>query len=56
MDPHNPILVGGLGQNEEKLGVMKMRFKRHRWACGAWMDACTHVPEAERCVLGGEED
>ena len=30
LDPNNPLLVGGLGQNEEKLGVMKMRFKRHR--------------------------
>eukprot|EP00798_Chlamydomonas_sp_ICE-L_P024730 gene24730-10366_t len=32
MNPCSPLLVGGLGQNEEKLGVMKMRFKRHRWS------------------------
>lgn len=30
-DPRIPLLVGGLGQNEEKLGYMRLRFKRHRW-------------------------
>lgn len=30
-DPAHPLLVGGLGQAEQKLGIMKMRLKRHRW-------------------------
>ncbi|KAJ9526363.1 hypothetical protein QJQ45_009839 [Haematococcus lacustris] len=30
-DPRTPLLVGGLGQNEDKMGMMKLRFKRHRW-------------------------
>ncbi|PNH00936.1 Ribosome biogenesis protein BMS1, partial [Tetrabaena socialis] len=30
-DPRRPLLVGGLGQGEEKLGMMRLRFKRHRW-------------------------
>jgi ribosome biogenesis protein BMS1 len=30
MDPRRPLLVGGLGQDEDKLGVAKLRFKRHR--------------------------
>eukprot|EP00955_Chlamydomonas_euryale_P005648 59930-Chlamydomonas_euryale.AAC.1 len=30
-DPCTPLLVGGLGQGEEKMGLMKLRFKRHRW-------------------------
>ena len=29
-DPRRPLLVGGLGQDEDKLGVTKLRFKRHR--------------------------
>ncbi len=31
LDPCTPLLMGGLGQGEEKMGVMKLRFKRHRW-------------------------
>ncbi|GLI71471.1 hypothetical protein VaNZ11_016609 [Volvox africanus] len=30
-DPQRPLLIGGLGQGEEKLGMMRLRFKRHRW-------------------------
>ncbi|KAF5838557.1 BMS1-like protein [Dunaliella salina] len=30
-DPRRPLLIGGLGQDEDKLGVTKLRFKRHRW-------------------------
>ncbi|EFJ46282.1 hypothetical protein VOLCADRAFT_62777 [Volvox carteri f. nagariensis] len=30
-DPRRPLLIGGLGQGEEKLGMMRVRFKRHRW-------------------------
>lgn len=30
-DPRVPLLVGGLGQGEDKLGFMRLRFKRHRW-------------------------
>ncbi|GIL90192.1 hypothetical protein Vretimale_16386 [Volvox reticuliferus] len=30
-DPRRPLLIGGLGQGEEKLGMMRLRFKRHRW-------------------------
>jgi hypothetical protein len=30
-DPRRPLLLGGLGQGEEKLGMMRMRLKRHRW-------------------------
>jgi len=30
-DPNNPILVGGLGQGEETVGLMQLRMKRHRW-------------------------
>ncbi len=30
-DPRRPLLVGGLGQGEEKLGMMRLRLKRHRW-------------------------
>ncbi|KXZ47518.1 hypothetical protein GPECTOR_34g677 [Gonium pectorale] len=30
-DPRRPLLVGGLGQGEEKLGCMRVRLKRHRW-------------------------
>lgn len=30
-DPNNPILLGGLGQGEETVGVMQLRVKRHRW-------------------------
>lgn len=30
LDPRNPLLIGGLGQGEEKMGTMKIRFKRHR--------------------------
>ena len=29
--PSNPVLVGGLGQGEEKVGYMHLRMKRHRW-------------------------
>jgi ribosome biogenesis protein BMS1 len=32
LDPHLPLLLGGLGQGEEKLGYMRLRFKRHRWS------------------------
>jgi ribosome biogenesis protein BMS1 len=31
LDPCTPLLLGGLGQNEEKMGLMKLRLKRHRW-------------------------
>eukprot|EP00983_Pelagomonas_calceolata_P045603 1139819-Pelagomonas_calceolata.AAC.2 len=30
-DPRRPLLIGGLGQDEDKLGVTKLRFKRHRY-------------------------
>lgn len=30
-NPCNPLLVGGLGQGEDKLGLMKLRVKKHRW-------------------------
>ena len=30
-DPRRPLLVGGLGLAEEKLGYMQFRLKRHRW-------------------------
>ena len=30
-DPAQPLLVGGLGQGEERVGLMQLRFKRHRW-------------------------
>ena len=31
-DCHRPLLIGGLGPGEEKVGCMRLRFKRHRWA------------------------
>jgi hypothetical protein len=31
-DPRRPLLLGGLGGGEERCGVMRLRFKRHR--CG----------------------
>ncbi|KIY94899.1 putative Ribosome biogeneis protein BMS1 like protein [Monoraphidium neglectum] len=30
-EPRRPLLLGGLGQGEDKAGVMRVRFKRHRW-------------------------
>ena len=30
-DPAQPLLVGGLGQGEERVGLMQLRLKRHRW-------------------------
>ncbi|KAG2495424.1 hypothetical protein HYH03_006371 [Edaphochlamys debaryana] len=30
-DPRRPLLLGGLGQGEEKLGMLRLRLKRHRW-------------------------
>ncbi len=30
-DPAQPLLVGGLGQGEERVGLMQLRMKRHRW-------------------------
>jgi ribosome biogenesis protein BMS1 len=29
--PSNPLLIGGVGQGEEKVGYMHLRLKRHRW-------------------------
>lgn len=40
LDPRNPLLIGGLGQGEEKMGTMKIRFKRHRW--GSMAQAVPH--------------
>jgi hypothetical protein len=37
-EPRRPLLLGGLGQGEDKTGVMRLRFKRHR--CG---DAPRHA-------------
>lgn len=31
-DPARPLVLGGLGQGEEKTGVMRLRLKRHRLA------------------------
>ncbi|RLN57780.1 hypothetical protein BBP00_00007349 [Phytophthora kernoviae] len=30
-DPKNPIVVGGLPNMEDTLGLVRMRFKKHRW-------------------------
>uniref|UniRef100_A0AAV1UN84 Bms1-type G domain-containing protein n=1 Tax=Peronospora matthiolae TaxID=2874970 RepID=A0AAV1UN84_9STRA len=30
-DPRNPIVVGGLPNMEDVLGLVRMRFKKHRW-------------------------
>ncbi|UIZ28400.1 hypothetical protein KXD40_004540 [Peronospora effusa] len=30
-DPKNPIVVGGLPTMEDTLGLVRMRFKKHRW-------------------------
>ncbi|KAL7684327.1 putative ribosome biogenesis protein Bms1/Tsr1 [Plasmopara halstedii] len=30
-DPKNPIVVGGLPNLEDTLGLVRMRFKKHRW-------------------------
>ncbi|CAI5713520.1 unnamed protein product [Hyaloperonospora brassicae] len=30
-DPTNPIVVGGLPNMEDVLGLVRMRFKKHRW-------------------------
>ncbi|TDH68830.1 hypothetical protein CCR75_001678 [Bremia lactucae] len=30
-DPKNPIVVGGLPTIEDSLGLVRMRFKKHRW-------------------------
>ncbi|POM59373.1 Arf-GAP with GTPase, ANK repeat and PH domain containing hypothetical protein 9 [Phytophthora palmivora] len=30
-DPKNPIVVGGLPNMEDSLGLVRMRFKKHRW-------------------------
>ena len=30
-NPCCPLLVGGIGLGEEKVGFMQLRFKRHRW-------------------------
>ncbi|CAD7700942.1 unnamed protein product [Ostreobium quekettii] len=31
-DSERPLLVGGMGPGEDKLGFMRLRFKKHRWA------------------------
>ncbi len=30
LDPRRPLLLGGLGQGEERLGALRLRIKRHR--------------------------
>lgn len=30
-DARMPILIGGLGQNEQNMGFLQIRLKRHRW-------------------------
>ncbi|XP_039991514.1 ribosome biogenesis protein BMS1 homolog [Xiphias gladius] len=30
-DPHYPIILGGLGSSEGKIGYLQMRLKKHRW-------------------------
>ncbi|KAJ0400739.1 hypothetical protein P43SY_005460 [Pythium insidiosum] len=30
-DPRNPVVVGGLPNVEQSLGLVRMRFKKHRW-------------------------
>ncbi|GAM23959.1 hypothetical protein SAMD00019534_071340 [Acytostelium subglobosum LB1] len=30
-DPHYPLLVGGLQANEENLGMVNVKIKKHRW-------------------------
>lgn len=36
LDPCTPLLLGGLGQSEEKMGLMKLRLKRPRWFPKVW--------------------
>ena len=33
-NPRRPLVIGGLGQGEERMGVMRIRFKRHRYVLG----------------------
>ena len=41
-DPTRPLLIGGVGQTETRMGVMRLRLKRHR---------CDRVRVAKCCLV-----